>query len=160
MWVTVEEARGETLRGQLANEPYEEASSIHLGDSLASERRHVIDIIWADSVGKPEPAERREFWERCIADVCVLDGSEPLEYLYREEPNMEREGDSFPDSGWRIRDRFGNAIDEEVQARKAQYVALGAVLNSDDSWLHLIDAPIGSRFMRDFETGDYVEVEE
>ncbi|MBS7702685.1 immunity protein Imm33 domain-containing protein [Chelatococcus asaccharovorans] len=160
MWVTVEEVQGEALQGKLANEPYEEASSVHLGDSVAFERYQVVDIIWRDPAGKPQPEERREFWDRCLVDACVLDGSEPVEYLCREEPNMGREGDSFPDSGWRIRGRFGDASDEEVQARKAQYVALGAVLNADDSWLHLIDAPIGSRLMRDFESGDYVEVEE
>jgi hypothetical protein len=42
--------------------------------------------------------------------------------------------------------------------RGAAYVALGAVLNRDDSWLELIDAPIGSAFMRDFETGAYEPV--
>lgn len=60
-----------------------------------------------------------------------------------------KDGDTYPDSGWRLRGDW-RAIDEDAfAARKAAYVALGAVLNVDDSWLHLIDAPVGARFERD-----------
>ena len=64
MWVTVEEVQGEALRRQLANESYEEPSSIHLGDSVAFERDNVLDIIWADPEGKPKPAERARVLDR------------------------------------------------------------------------------------------------
>ena len=29
------------------------------------------------------------------------------------------------------------------------------MLNRDDSWLELIDAPVGSAYMRDFDAGRY-----
>lgn len=160
MWVTVDAVQGAELRGNLANDPLEPTSSIRRGDGVLFERYHVVDIVWADPEGKPEPAEGPEYWDRCLVDACVLDGSEPVEYLFREAPNMEKEGDTFPDSGWRIRGRRGNATEAEIEARKAQYVALGAVLNQDDSWLHLIDAPAGCRFMRDFHAGAYVAMKE
>jgi hypothetical protein len=44
-----------------------------------------------------------------------------------------------------------------MEERKFSYVALGAVLNRDDSWIGWIDAPIGTALMRDFETNKYVE---
>lgn len=64
---------------------------------------------------------------------------------------MAKVGDRFPDSGWRIRGDMRAGLGK----RKAAYVALGAVLNRDDSWLHLIDEPIGARFEKDFETGRF-----
>lgn len=53
---------------------------------------------------------------------------------------------------------MGDATEEQLEARTAQYVAVGVVLNEDDRWLGLIDAPVGSRFMRDVVTDTYVSV--
>ncbi len=58
---------------------------------------------------------------------------------------------------WRIRGRFGDCTDDELAERRTAYVALGAVLNRDDSWLEWIDAPFGTHLIRDFESGDYLE---
>jgi hypothetical protein len=44
-----------------------------------------------------------------------------------------------------------------MEERKFSYVALGAVLNRDDSWVSWIDAPIGTALMRDLELNTYVE---
>jgi hypothetical protein len=157
MWVTVEECNGSHLRGTLDNLPDEPTSPLHLRDMISFERYHILDIEWSKPVKAPAPLQRRQYWERCLVDDCVLYGGVPVEYIYREEPDMETEGDKYPDSGWRIRGQMGDATDAEIDARKFSYVALGAVLNRDDSWLHLIDAPIGSRYMRDFELDDYLE---
>ena len=69
---------------------------------------------------------------------------------------MTKEGDKFPDSGWRIRGDTRGSLTEQLRSRKAAYVALGAVLNRDDSWLHLIDEPVGARFEKNFEKGVFV----
>jgi hypothetical protein len=52
---------------------------------------------------------------------------------------------------------MGSATDAEINERKVAYVALGAVLNRDDSWIGWIDAPVGTALMRDFETNTYVQ---
>ncbi|WP_188763362.1 immunity protein Imm33 domain-containing protein [Sandarakinorhabdus glacialis] len=155
MWVTVESVEGTELVGGLGNQAFETTSSLKVGDPISFGRHHILSIEWAHPETAPRPTERREYWERCLVDECVLDGSEPVEYLYRDKPDMQQGDDRYPDSGWRIRGRQGEASPAELDARKAQYVAVGAVLNRDDSWLSLIDAPIGSGFLREFATGTY-----
>lgn len=156
MWVTVGQVEGDHLHGELGNQPNEPTAPIALGDTVDFERHQILAIVWAEPETAPSPPEYREYWERCLVDDCVLEGQEPIEYIYREEPDPTPEGDRFPDSGWRIRGRQGNATDAQMEERKPSYIALAKVLNQDDSWLHLIDEPVGSAFMRDFETGTYV----
>ena len=156
MWVIVQEVKGEAVRGLLDNDPSEPTSTLTAGDTILFERHDILAILWASPETAPRPHCYQEYWDRCLVDQCVLDGTEPVEFIYREEPDMASEGDKHPDSGWRIRGRMGDATDEDAEARKIAYVALGAVLNRDDSWLHLIDEPIGRALMRDFDTGKYV----
>lgn len=156
MWVIVGAGKGEELKGILDNDPYEPTSQLEAGDEVAFKRHDILAIDWKDPEHSPPPADYREFWERCLVDQCVLDGDEPLEYLYREEPDMAAADDKYPDSGWRIRGRVGSATDNEIDDRKAAYVALGLVLNRDDSWLGWIDAPLGTSLMRDFDSNTYI----
>lgn len=157
MWVIVDAAEDDVLHGTLDNTPSEPTSPLKSGDHVTFRRHHVLAICWASSHRDAPPSSHREYWERCLVDDCVLYGNEPVEYLYREMPDMKQDGDKYPDSGWRIRGRRGAATDAEMDDRKSSYVAPGAVLNRDDSWIDWIDAPIGTALMRDIETDGYVE---
>ena len=72
---------------------------------------------------------------------------------------MTRDGDRYPDSGWRIRCDVDSRTEDEVGALSASYIAIGKVLNKDDSWLHLIEAPVGYHFIRDEQSGEFIGVE-
>ncbi|HEY0148513.1 MAG TPA: DUF2185 domain-containing protein [Allosphingosinicella sp.] len=157
MWVELIEVGVGKMAGTVANDP-QEAGSPKKGDYVTFEPHHIIQVDYADTKRAPPLEARHEHWERCMVDACVVDGSEPVEYLYRETPDLDQEGDRFPDSGWRIRGRQGAASDSAMDERDSLYVALGVVLNRDDSWLPLIHAPVGAAFRRNFDTGDYEPV--
>lgn len=155
MWVDITAADGDNLRGALAHEP-DDIPGLSQGAIIDFERWHALQVQFVD----PSFAERfsegpREYWERCLVDEKVLQGELQVGYIYREAPGMGEADDPYPDSGWRIRGDLRDASDAEIAGRNALYVALGAVLNCDDSWLALIDEPVGSEFEREFESGDW-----
>lgn len=154
MWVLITAVDGEDLTGTLDNHP-SDMPQLSTGDEVRFRRSHVIALDWGEerSVPPPPQAEHREYWERCLVDCCVVDDGIEIEYIYREEPDMADPDDAYPDSGWRIRGDFRDIDDAELEDRKFEYIALGVVLNRDDSWLRLIDSPIGAAFMRNWETG-------
>jgi hypothetical protein len=156
MWVLVSDVRRDGLAGTLDNDPDEPNAPLKSGDVIAFLHHHIIGIEFDKPDTAPPPVPRREYWQRCFVEECVLDGSEPVELLYREAPLPPEEGETYQDSGWRIRGRRGTATDADYSARQFSYVALGAVLNEDDSWLPLIDMPVDSEFERNFASGNYI----
>jgi hypothetical protein len=153
MWVEVTEKAGLTLTGTLANEPWEKG--LERGMEVAFGVENILDIEWAKPDQHPPFHKHQSYWSRCLVDECVIDGIAPIGYLYREEPDMRGEEDQYPDSGWRIRGQLDHPVADAPDDRKISYLALGAVLNRDDSIIDLLDAPVGSAFARDFATGLY-----
>lgn len=149
MWVTVTEISDENMIGTLSNFPLD-MPQLTLGDTIQFKRYHIIDYQWQNPNKEAGflPQESKQRWERCLVDACVLNSGVPVTYLYREEPDMGSEDDKYPDSGWRIRGDEDLMSREEFENGKPEYVALGAVLNKDDTWLHLIDEPTGSYFFK------------
>lgn len=158
MWVDILAIEGDDFIGILANQPFD-MPLLKLGDRVRLPRTHVIDTQFADESRRPATPERREYWDRCFVDDCVLEGRSHADYLYREEPDMGQEGDKYPDSGWRIRGSDEAIEDDEANSREPRYVALGKVLNADDRWLSLIDSPVGSHFRWWPEDSAYIELE-
>lgn len=157
MWVELSEVDGGRLQGKLDNDPFD-MPQLKVGDIVSFRRADVISIRWDEdrTLEPPPPPARRDYWERCVVDSCVLEGRSLVDYLYREEPEMAQPDDKYLDSGWRFRGTDEAISEDERLGLEPQYVALGAVHNHDDSWLELIDEPTGSRFIRDLQTQKFV----
>jgi len=145
MWVKVEEVLPDGFAGRLDTTP-SDMPQLAPGAALFVPRDWAIDIDWAEGHEPPEYPPRRDYWERCMVDACVLEGRSRVDYLYREADDLHRPDDKHPDSGWRIRGTDAGIAEDERLGRSPSYVALGAVLNQDDRWLHLIDEPAGEHF--------------
>jgi hypothetical protein len=156
MWVRVSAITLEAFEGALDSDPHDMPLLKH-GMPMRVPKTAVIEVDLAEHNRlPPNLVEHREYWDRCLVDSLVLDRQSKVGYLYREQPDMAQDTDKFPDSGWRIRADFRGCTDDEIAQRKLQYVAIGLVLNADDCWLHLIDAPIGACFDKDFERDVFV----
>jgi len=156
MWVEITEVNLEDFKGTLTNDP-DDMPMIKFSDPVTFKAHHIIDIESERELPEREPqlCDDERVWERCMVDDCVLYDGVKVEYIYRENPDMGKEDDRYPDSGWRIRGDMRGLSDEETDKWTASYIAIAKVLNEDDSWFHLLDSPVGSRFMCNFETGEY-----
>ena len=155
MWVIVSAIDGDEMAGALDNNPFD-IPHLKAGDEIRFRRSDIIDVeLEGDDRDRIGLVEQRQFWERCLVERCVIDDGVRVGYLYRETPDMAQPGDRYPDSGWRIRVERGMDSDEVMDSRTLDYIAIGPVLNQDDSWLHLIDQPIGTAWLRNPDTGEF-----
>jgi hypothetical protein len=161
VWVRVLSSSPDCLIGTLESDPFD-IPGLARGAEIHFLRTHVMNISFRNAEVEEALAvsPRREYWERCLVDQIVLDGDAPVHLIWREQPTLTKQDDRFADSGWRIRGDMRGTSEEQLQRRKVAYVALGAVLNRDDSWLGVIDEPVGVTFERDFQRGVFVRVPE
>ena len=143
MWVTIRQVDGDRFQGELDNQP-SQLAALRLGDPVAFEARHIIQT----DIPETGPDTVEQYRVRCFVTARVLYDGQRAAYLYREDPEQEN------DSGWRIMagDEDDAYMDDEDHVF---YVSLGAVLNKDDAFVQLLDAPVGSVFERSSETGRF-----
>lgn len=147
MWVLVEEIRKDgTFKGRLDNDP-KYIQDLKSDDPVIFSACHIINTDHDEDNNLVE-----RYIKRCFVTNRVLNDGARAGYLYREEPDEEK------DSGWRItaNDESDEYMDD---SNNCAYVSLGAVLNKDDSFIHLLDSPIGAAFIRDEETGEFVALQ-
>lgn len=159
MWVRINSIEADWLEGDLDSEPLD-MPNLPRGSTIRLPLSHVINVIINDprrAAALTIKPKQRSYWDRCLVDQAILDGELTVEYIYREAADLTKEGDRFPDSGWRIRGDTRGSLRDQIGSREVAYVALGAVLNRDDSWLHLIDEPTGARFEKDYARGIFVK---
>ena len=156
MWVELTQRDQDRLTGRLDNKPFD-LPDLELGDRSDFARHHVIDIGWKDPTAAPEDPDLTEQWlARCLVDRAVVEGRAPVGFLFREPPETP-EGSPYPDTGWCLRPHEKDIGAEEYDAEDILYIAIGALLNDDASFVHLLEAPPGSAFARQ-DDGQFVAV--
>lgn len=143
MWVVVDECLTDGgFRGRLDNEP-RHIHDLKLGDLVEFAPCHVVNTQLDDDDNLVE-----RYIQRCFVTARVLEDGESVGYLYREAPDEDK------DSGWRI--MAGDESDDYMEdSKNLAYVSLGAVLSRDDAFRDLLDAPVGSAFARNADTGAF-----
>lgn len=146
MWVLVNKVeQNGTFNGKLDNDP-KYIQDLKAGDPICFSACHIINTEHDDDDNLVE-----RYMKRCFVTNRVLNDGVRAGYLYREEPDEEK------DSGWRI--TANDESDEYMDnSENCAYVSLGAVLTKDDSFVHLLDSPVGSAFIRDNESGAFFEL--
>jgi hypothetical protein len=148
MWVLVDkvEADGRFL-GRLDNAPAW-IKDLQYGDEVAFDACHIIN-----SPHDSDDNIVERYIKRCFVTQRILRDGAKVGYLYREEPDNDK------DSGWRLtaNDESDEYMDD---ADNIAFVSLGRVLSNDDSFIDLLDAPVGAAFARDMRTGAFVQLED
>lgn len=153
MWVRITEVEGDDFRGVLDSEPVN-IPDLHTGDEIDFASYHIIETQLDD----PVPNLANQYLAHCFVTGRVLYDEQPVGNLYRENPD-ESEDDLENFSGWNI--VAGDEDDEYLDdPENWHYVSLGSVLNIDDRFIDVLDAPFESEFEYDPELDDFVEVED
>ncbi len=88
----------------------------------------------------------------CFAtDMIMVDGKK-VSFMYREEPDHDVDG------GWRFMSGFETPEYMDNASNHGIY-DVNTVANYDPDVIPFLDAPIGSAFERDRNTGEFVEVD-
>lgn len=148
MWVLVDTVEpGGHFTGRLDNTP-RWIQDLKPGDPVVFDASHIISTQHDSDDNLVE-----RYIKRCFVTHRILKDGAKAGYLYREAPDNEQ------DSGWRITaNDESDAYMEDTD--NSAFVSLGAVLSRDDSFVHLLDAPEGTAFVRDPATQAFVKLDD
>ena len=111
----------------------------------------VTGVSFADPKYQPlAELPQEKYATRCLMDNSLV-GGRKVQHIFRDEPKIWRNDKISADSGWRV--STGSTF---LDTGDVDYRPLYNVLYLDNSWLHLIDQPVGSAFKRDEKTGLFI----
>ena len=125
-------------------------------------KTHIVEVHFAtpNKHARNARIRPRRYLELCVVDEELMGCNEQkVLYIYRDRPFQVRKDTPYPDSGWRIlrvdgqMDISDASLWRIVGDHLLRYTDIGNALLWDDSWIHLIDQPIGSAFVSNPATG-------
>ena len=141
--VEIMELSGEKYTGRLLSRP----DCIEgVGPLVEFEGRNVFDTAYLDN----QSVELERYAQHCKVANGVLYEHEKIFLLKRAPPDKDR------DSGWTMlgENDFDEFIDDPYETA---LVSIGVVLNIEDTFIHLLDEPIGSEFLWDKAKNSFVK---
>lgn len=150
MWVEITSREGGQFQGFLDNDPYY-IPDIKAGDELSFNPHHIMQTSLED----PIPNEVDKFLPRCFVTNSVLIDKNPVIQLFREEPDEEDKERNY--SGWNL---FSGKEDDDYLENRDNwnFVSLGAILNIDDRFKHLLESEFGSEYVWSEAESGYVKI--
>ncbi|WGW02473.1 immunity protein Imm33 domain-containing protein [Tropicibacter oceani] len=140
MWVRYERRDDHGLcHGVLDNQPFG-FEGLSVGAPVTFRDFHVIALMQPRHPDPHGDAQEDAMFARCHVARSILSGQARIARIERHAPG---EGGDHVETGWRLQAEGDAPLDT------LQHVAIGAVLNLDDSILPYLDAPVGARFERD-----------
>lgn len=143
MWVLITHRDGDRFLGELDNEPID-IPQLSPGDSVCFGKHQIVGVFWTDPEDRSrfDDPDSERWFARAEVDPRITREGAPIRMIRREQPCEV--GDEYPDTGWRILAE----PDGDWRTVKTEPLAIGHVLNRDDSVLPYLDAPVGSAFRR------------
>ena len=155
MWVIVNSINEDgTYIGTLDNDPYH-IKDLKAGDKILFGKEHIIQYDTLDEleVEDIKAGIVEKYLKKCFVSNHIMHEGYRVGRLYREEFEEEEY------TGWTFMSDYESQeyVDNH---NNLQYVAIGTVLNNDDSFIHLLDSPVGSEFALDEVTNTFYKLED
>ncbi|WP_183581124.1 immunity protein Imm33 domain-containing protein [Mucilaginibacter sp. X5P1] len=153
MWVIIEIINEDgSFVGKLNNDPFH-IKDIKLGNKVRFSRQHIIQYNTLNDLDIKDTNDISKYLKKCFVSNHIMHDGYKVGRLYWEEPEDENE------TGWTF---MGDYETQEYvdDSKNLQYIAIGKVLNIDDSFINLLDEPVGSEFVRDDITGTFFKIED
>ena len=144
MWVIINSIDDDGLySGMLDNDPFY-INDLKAGDTIIFKRDDIIDYqtyeeleVVDENAGKIE-----QYLKKCFVSNQIMHDGYKVGRLYRED------SDEIEYTGWTF------MSDKETQEyvddyANLQYISIGKVLNIDDTFIKLLDAPTNSEYAKD-----------
>ncbi|EFA76897.1 hypothetical protein PPL_09649 [Heterostelium album PN500] len=146
MWVKITSVddQHQHFEGTLDNQPFS-LKSIMSGDPVVFRANQILMIYGqTNQISYLSDEQRILTSQFCLISRMALDQKNGVGYIFREDPSKAIANDS----GWRI---FQGDESDEYMENKSNYqtTTIAAVLNQDDTFLHLLQYPVDTCFEKD-----------